>query len=89
MDDRDFLELKKMTAQNLAYSKEAAAGVRSLKRQARLAALWGLIKILLIVVPLIWGYLFVTEKFEQFKKGIATQEQTSGDYLKQFQEFLK
>ena len=89
MDDRDFFELKKMVAQSLAYSKEAAAGVRSLKRQARLAAFWGLIKILLVVVPLVWGYLFVTQKFGELKKNLAAQEQAGGDYLKQFQELFK
>lgn len=78
-----------MVAQSLVYSREAAEGVRTLKRQARLSALWSLFKILLVVVPLVWGYLFVTEKFEQFKKGIATQEQTGGDYLKQLQWLLK
>lgn len=87
--DPELAELRKLVLQSLAYSKEAAQGVRALKRQARLAALWGLIKILLVVVPLVWGYLFVTQKFGELKKNLSAQEQAGGDYLKQFQELFK
>jgi len=89
MNDPDILELKKMVAQSLAYSKEAALGVRGLKRQVWLTRLWGLVKIMLIILPLLWGYLFFSEKFQQLKQNLGVAPTGQTNYLKQAQDLLK
>lgn len=62
-------EEKLLLQRNLKVAEENNKILRKMDRRSRLAMLWGFIKIAVVVVPLIIGYLYL----EPYFKGLADE----------------
>lgn len=58
-------EIKKLLEENLMYSKEIHKYARSTNRMLMFDQVMSVIKILIIVVPLIWGFLYLAPYLKQ------------------------
>lgn len=58
-------EIKKLLEENLAYSKEIHKYAKSAQRMLMFDQILSVLKILIIVVPLIWGFLYLAPYFKQ------------------------
>jgi hypothetical protein len=56
---------RRLLERSLKLSEENNKMLRKLERRARWAITWGFIKITIIVVPLIIGYLYLEPYFEE------------------------
>jgi hypothetical protein len=52
-------EEKQLLQRTLKLAEENSRILRKMERRAKLAALWGFVKLLIIVVPLVIGYLYL------------------------------
>ncbi|MFH1029677.1 MAG: hypothetical protein V1770_00270 [bacterium] len=58
-------EIKKLLEENLMYSKEIHQYAKTTKRILMFDQILSVIKILIIVVPLIWGFLYLAPYMKQ------------------------
>lgn len=63
-------EEKKLLEKTLKLSEENNQILRKMQRATRLAFAWGLIKILIIIVPIVVGYLYLEPRLGALKKEI-------------------
>ncbi len=58
-------EIKKLLEENLMYARETDKNVKSVRRMLMLDQVMSVVKILLIVLPLIWGILYLAPYLKQ------------------------
>lgn len=58
-------EIKKLLEENLIYSKENYKYAKSIKRMLMFDQVMSVVKIVLVVVPLIWGVLYLAPYLKQ------------------------
>ena len=64
-------QLEKLLKENIALNHEVQTMLSRMKRTFWIAHVWGLIKIAVIVVPLVWGYVALRPYFAQGMKMYA------------------
>jgi len=63
-------EEKKLLEQSLRLSEENNKILRKMQRTARWALIWGLIKVIIVVVPLILGVIYLQPFFDSASEAI-------------------
>lgn len=58
-------EIKKLLEENLMYARETNKNVKSVKRMLMFDQVMTVVKILLVVLPLIWGILYLAPYLKQ------------------------
>lgn len=58
-------EIKKLLEENLMYARETNKNVKSVKRMLMFDQVMTVVKILLVVLPLIWGILYLAPYIKQ------------------------
>lgn len=76
-------EEKDLLEKSLRLSEENNRILRNMERAARWATLWGFIKLLIIVIPLVIGYIFLQPYFGPARDLLETS-QSDKNFIERF-----
>lgn len=82
-------ELKKLLEENLVYSKEIYKCARSTRRMLMFDQILSVVKIVIIVIPLIFGFLYLTPYLKQITGMYSELLGTSSMNINDFNKMLK
>ena len=65
-------EDKVLLKRALELSEENNRILKKMQRTARIAVVWGFIKVLIIVVPIVLGYIYITPRINEWREDVES-----------------